>query len=74
MPGCLVEKQPDRVVQIFFEMKFVPVRVEYLWSKSSFLMEGVSSKFREIKEGTEIPFYEITINDLQEGKILISVR
>ena len=70
----LVKEQPDQVVQVLFEMRFVPTRVEYIWLKNSFLMEGISSKFKGVCEGTEIPFYEIIINDLQEGKISVSVR
>lgn len=70
----LARNQSDSVAQVLGEMKFVPTRVEYLWFKSSFLMEGISPKFREVKKGMEIPFYEIIINDLQEGEILVSVK
>lgn len=66
IPEHLVKEQPGQVVQSFFEMKFVPTRVEYLCARNSFLMEGISSRFREIKEGEEIPFYEVIINDLQD--------
>ena len=70
----LVEQLSDQVAQAFFEVKFIPLRVEYLWSKGSFLMEGFSPKFSEVKEGEEIPFYNIIVNDLQEGKISVSIE
>lgn len=70
----LIRNQSDSVAQALWEMKFVPLRVEHLWSNRKFLMEGFSPKFSEVKEGMEIPFYEIVINDLQEGEISISVK
>jgi len=67
-----IRKNPEKVAHALGIINFIPFRVEHLYCSGKFLMEGLSDKFEEIKEGELVPFYDILINDLS-GKITVSV-
>lgn len=66
----LIKNKYNEVAGILTALRFVPFRVEHLYYSSRFLMEGISEKFDEVKEGESIPFYDLAINTV-DGKLAI---
>ena len=69
-----VEKNSSELVEVFYKMKFVPLRVESLYYSREIEYIGKSYMFDEVKQGDMIPMYEVTVNNLNDGIISISVK
>ena len=59
--NTLLKTDPDQVARILRAISFVPVRVEYLWSRAAFEYEGLSPHFRERTKGECVPAYKVEV-------------
>lgn len=73
-----IRKHSDLVAKALSEIQFVPLRVEHIFYRNEFLMEGISEKFKDLDVGQAPPFYEVVINASfsgeKEGDILVSIK
>lgn len=52
----------EQLIEIFYHMKFIPLRVEYLFYQRAFEYIGISFLFEEVNTGEIIPEYEVIID------------
>jgi hypothetical protein len=52
----------DDMALIFSKLNCVPIKVDYFWCDNKYEYILISDKFKEIKEGEEVPFYQIGFN------------
>lgn len=57
----MVEDHPEEFARILWEMKFVPMRVERIYSNYGFDYIGYSPMFAEVPEGMVCPDYELVV-------------
>lgn len=51
----------ERVLDIFYKMKFVPFRVEHNFMGDYFVYEGYSPLFKKVELGCVIPTYRVLL-------------
>ena len=69
---ALIEDSVEAVSLVFSQMKFVPVRAEFLFHRDSIEYTGFSPMFEEIQEGYKWPEYTIILQ--QDEDEIISVK
>lgn len=74
LDGKKIRENPEEIVIILNQLKFIPLRVEHFYCSDSFSMEGLSEKFEENAEGCAIPSYNIIVNNLDSENITVSVK
>lgn len=67
----IVERR--EIFPVLIKMEFVPMRVEALFFKRQFEYIGSSPFFDKLKEGVEVPLYDIIVNDLG-SELKVSVK
>lgn len=62
---------PNGIAEMFKQLSFVPIRIEWLLTYDVSKYTGISYMFDELKEGDKIPEYEVTLEKTKNGKIKV---
>jgi hypothetical protein len=73
--GHCVNDASEELQQVLAYMKFVPLRVEFLFYKDAFDYTGISPLFESVEKGSIIPTYQLHIShNLEDGIFTVSVE
>ena len=65
-----VENQPEKIADIFAQLRILPLRVEYRRDYDAFEYTAISERFEELEKGMPAPEYELWWN--RESSDIIS--
>ena len=65
-----IASMPTRVVDAFYMLKFIPIRIKESYFENVIEYIGISEYFKEIQEGSIVPEYVIEFTENKNGKII----
>jgi len=57
----LIDSNPDRVLEIFNKISFLPLRIREVWEQGKLVYIGYSPEFEIVKHGEHIPMYRVQL-------------
>ena len=65
----MIDREPNRVAEVFSLLKFVPVRAECLHYSDEIEYVAISERFATVPFGQIIPEYNLKITQDEDGRV-----
>ncbi len=71
IPAVMLRLSHESVQRIYKEV--IPTRVEFMYDADAFMVIGISELFDTLKEGEQIPEYEIRVDTFKNKKAELKI-